>query len=252
LGLTRGGSELEITVSVNERLTDEYGPAATDIYFGGATAKLHTCLAEHTISLLGELIPGSTVVGGSVLHLGGTVGSEITGYPLVITPVDENDPVGSVTLHKAFPLPAGKITYKAGRERLVPVVFYGTIDTTKDDGQRLVKWAASADTTAPGIDGSTPNNGETGVSRTITVDIQFSEQVGPITDENFILLDETNDTVVACTLDTDDVSESEFHVTIDPDNTLAAAAVHRVIMAGVRDNSGNLMDISTRKFTTGS
>ena len=252
LGLTRGGCELEIEIHLVERCQDEYGPTATDLYFAGASARLHTCIAEHTLELLSRVMPGSSIVGGSVLHLGGSVGSKVVGYPLVLTPVDERDPIGEITIQKAVPLPEGRITYYPGKERLVPIVFQGVLDSSIEDGGRLAKWRSSSDQTPPSIIGSDPQQGDTGVDRETSIDIVFSEKIGPLTNQNFILLDETNDEVLGCALDSSAVSEDEFHVMMTPNETLAASAVHRVIIAGIADNSGNQTDVQIIQFTTGS
>jgi len=222
------------------------------MYFAGATATLHTHLAEHTLDLLSRITPGSSLVGGSVLCLGGTVGAEITGYPLVIVPVDGNDPIGEVRLQKAIPLPSGRIQYLPGKERLIPVMFRGLIDASQSDGGRIVKWSASSDDTPPGIVSSDPLDDTTGVSRSAVIDLEFTEWVGPVAAENFILLDQSNGQVVNCTLGVNEVSESEFHVTMTPEGLLECMAVHRIIVAGVADASGNTMSIDVRKFTTGS
>jgi len=246
--LTRGGSELEIRVHVNERCTDEYGDVPVTLYFAGATAFLHTHIAEHTVQLLNRIIPGSSLVGGTVLSIGGCVGKEIPAYPLVITPVDARDPVGQVTLHRAVALPTGRIAYQPGKERVIPVVFRGLVDPFLEDGHRLVTWSSSKDQTPPEIISSTPQDEETEVSTETSIEIKFSESVGPISSETFIVLDETNNQIVPCCRQWELIPN--FVVTLIPESALAHSAVHRVIVAGVADAAGNPMDIRILRFTT--
>lgn len=250
LGLTRGGSELEIRVHVTERCSDEHGIVPTTLYFAGATARLHTHLAEHTVHNLSQIIPGSQLLGGSVLTLGGAVGKEILGFPLVITPVDESDPIGQVTLFRAVPLPAGRIPYQPGKERIIPITFHGLVDQFLEDGERLMKWSASADQIPPQIISSIPDDGEIGVSTDTQIEIIFSEHVAALSPETLILLDESNDAVVSCSRAGERLSDSEFLVTVTPETSLEPLAVHRIIIAALADSSGNKMDVRVLKFTT--
>jgi methionine-rich copper-binding protein CopC len=107
--------------------------------------------------------------------------------------------------------------------------------------------AAPPDTTAPTVTARTPAPGASGVARSTTVSVTFSEQVQPAT-VSFVLRDSSNK-AVAGTLTYDSVT---FRSTFTPRAPLNLLATYTARVTGAKDAAGNtLAGPVSWSFTTG-
>ncbi len=137
LGHTMGGVTLRIGTLAAEKKVDRYGDQVVGYVDMGTTVEAVLNVAEETLNNIEKYFPNSTRV-GDIVHFGGTVGSALTGYPLVLDPTDGGDPI---IIYLAVPN-AGEVVevpYTVSDQRTWSVTFKGIPDDTRPDGQALFR-----------------------------------------------------------------------------------------------------------------
>ena len=135
LGHTAGGVTLRIGTLAAEKKVDRYGDQVVGYHDMGTTVEVVLNIAEETLNNIANFFPNATRV-GDIIYFGGTVGAELTGYPLVLDPTDGGDPI---IIYQAVPNPGEtvEIPYTVGDQRVWSVTFKGVPDDTRPDGRTL-------------------------------------------------------------------------------------------------------------------
>ena len=111
-------------------------------------------------------------------------------------------------------------------------------------------FATTTDATAPTIIGRAPASGATGMTRTVTPAVRFSEPIKGVTVTSLQLRDTTTSAYVPATVRYD---TAQRRASIDPTGTLAANRTYTVIVrSSISDTAGNPTATTTWSFRTGS
>jgi len=135
LGHTLGGATLRIGTLAAEKKVDRYGDQVVGYHDMGTTCEVVLNIAEETISNIEKFFPNSTRI-GDIVYFGGTVGTELVGYPLILDPTDGGDPV---VIYKAVPNPGEvvEVPYTVGDQRVWSVTFKALPDDARPDGRNM-------------------------------------------------------------------------------------------------------------------
>lgn len=136
IGFTKGGVDVNITMSSLDALIDDYGDTPIESFDRGTAIEVVINGAESARANLALAFP-TAVVAGDRLKFGGQVGAKIPTGRLVIEPVAGNlDPV---VVYKARATSDITISFNNEDIAVITTTFVGLIDTSRADGDQLFR-----------------------------------------------------------------------------------------------------------------
>lgn len=141
LGHTKGGVEITIANDVKTATVDNYGTSPIAARHNGTRVEIKTTLAEYVYASLLKVINGAVDAdtGGSVA-IGTAAGTELTGGTLLLHPSNAADTTLDITAWKAVIIGESKLPFKVDEETVYEVTWLALCDTTKADGQKLIRF----------------------------------------------------------------------------------------------------------------
>jgi hypothetical protein len=135
LGLTKGGTEVQIQTTTHKVTVDQFGSTEINEYIMGTTAMVKVPLAETKVELFATIIPNSTlVVDGTKkkLSVANSTGTSLRSFAdkLVLHPVAQPSSEKNFDFVLPISCPKGdfQFAYKLDEERIYNVEFYGYPD----------------------------------------------------------------------------------------------------------------------------
>jgi len=140
LGLTKGGVEVSVSTSAYKITVDQFGETEINEYITGRTCTVRVPMAETDLTLLSNVIPGSTLVSGTgkkklVVKSGVGLSLRTFAQKLTLHPVAkaESDKSEDVTVPIAAPKGDFQFAFKLDEERIYNVEFTGYPDLSTGD-----------------------------------------------------------------------------------------------------------------------
>ena len=141
LGLTKGGTEVQILDGIHRTKIDKYGDSPVRAANRGTNVMFRTYLIEHDYDMLAEAMQSSGTRGTvpDRVTFGGAGGDEITGKELRCHPRNVQGGDWDVIVYAAVPELDSAIPYKIDGEKIYPVQWFGMIDESRTDGDLLFR-----------------------------------------------------------------------------------------------------------------
>lgn len=136
LGATQGGVTVAITGEIYRQVIDAYGSTPIGAYEMATNITVTTPLKEETITKLGRLCQFAND-NTTALQFGRYVGRALTGYRLIVLPYD--DQAHDIIIYKAVPEVDWSLTYSNDGERVYNTKFFGMIDESRTDNDKLFR-----------------------------------------------------------------------------------------------------------------
>jgi len=137
LGATQGGVTVEITQETYKQVIDAYGSCPIRLYEMATAITVNANLKEETLVKLSRIAPCSTY-NTTTLTFGRVVGRVIANPELVVQPYDDN--FYDIVIYSAAIELNWNLVYSNEGERTYTAKFYGIIDDTRTDGDKLFRF----------------------------------------------------------------------------------------------------------------
>lgn len=138
MGYSKGDILLKIDkIDDYNRELDAYPGSPVQRFSGGRSISVMCPMLETDVTKLTAVMPDGTEESTTVVF-GEQAGEEITGYELVLTPKSTSD-LG-LTIYKAVPTVNIEWTYNHKTEKVLPVLFEGMYDLSRDEGDMLFQF----------------------------------------------------------------------------------------------------------------
>jgi hypothetical protein len=248
LGATQDGVEIAMDRDFVDIKADQY-PAVIAKFETSRKVTIKTSLLESTLANLAYALgynPSTDIVSGQ-LNLTIPNNNE---WQILFLGRGVNGLTRRAIFWRGVSLSAGSVKYSKDGAVVIPVQFEILADTTKTGQELGVIIESTPDTTPPSVSSITPANGATGVSRTTTISVVFSENIQFETFKSGFTLKKTSDgTVVSGTYS---YNPSTKTATFTPSSSLLASTQYTVEIKNVYDLVENKMTSTfTSSFTTG-
>lgn len=235
----------------------DYGDTNFKAYFTGCALTVETQIAQTELDILSICASGATEItdgSDSAMGLGKKAGTEITGVPIVISPVDTNMP--SFTMYKGIPEISMEAAY-TGEDGTTyyPLKFVAVVDSSKtsDVLGRFGDTSINADVTAPTVSSVVPADEATSVAVSTNVIWTMSEELelATVTTKTVgvIKISDQSNVAGAVTLVNNGASTT---ITFNPTSDLDASSDYIAYLTkGIEDLAGNnLAAFSSTEFQT--
>ena len=257
--LTRG-AEVVITPQLKNIPFDQ-DPDYDDV-LSGLSAEVRIAMAVKTSEDMGVLLPyinkivdGDKVLFDGVVDVGRSMRAQ--GKPLLLTALDaeEGDVSNDFYMPRATCISPFRLVYKSDDEQIVEATFKGySQDRITKRKFQIGDRAAVADTTAPEVESTSPEEGGTAAKAAgLKIDFVMSEDIlaDTVIKANTIMAKAADQTVFT------DYNVSYISATktirLTTTEALAASTEYVVILGmGIKDLNGNPLEPYVLKFTTGS
>jgi hypothetical protein len=248
LGATQDGVEIAMDRDFVDIKADQY-PAVIAKFEINRKVTIKTSLLESTLANLAYAWgynPSTDIVSGQ-LNLTIPNNNE---WQIMFLGRGVNGLTRRAIFWRGVSLSAGSVKYSKDGAVVIPVQFEILADTTKTGQELGVIIESTPDTTPPSVSSITPANGATGVSRTTTISVVFSENIQFETFKSGFTLKKTSDSTVVS--GTYSYNPSTKTATFTPSSSLLASTQYTVEIKNVYDLEENKMTSTfTSSFTTG-
>jgi hypothetical protein len=248
LGATQDGVEIAMDRDFVDIKADQY-PAVIAKFETNRKVTIKTSLLESTLANLAYAWgynPSTDIVSGQ-LNLTIPNNNE---WQIMFLGRGANGLTRRATFWRGVSLSAGSVKYSKDGAVVIPVQFEILADTTKTGQELGVIIESTPDTTPPSVSSITPANGATGVSRTTTISVVFSENIQFATFKSGFTLKKTSDSTVVS--GTYSYNPSTKTATFTPSSSLLASTQYTVEIKNVYDlEENNMTSTFTSSFTTG-
>lgn len=180
-GLVMGGLTCNVTIDTKSmQFWQDASPRAEQV--SNQTLTLDLTLAEMTLANIKKYLGDLATISGEELYYGTKKGEFLTTYEVKLYPLhpDGHPLAGKVfTFHKCSLRPNGPLTIDPTEdvEENLPLQVVVHKDTTQTAGQEFFTITA-ADDTAPTVSSTTPTDGATDQSATVTIVVNFDMAMG--------------------------------------------------------------------------
>lgn len=135
LGYTQGATTVKIDQEINDVFAEDFGKSPVFGVYNGHNIEVKVPLAQLAQDILTAIYPMATLETGK-LEIGKTVGTTTvaSSAKLVLTPVNTSFGLESLTVHSAFPIEVGEISFSNEEQTIIEVTFKGYVDDDSTTG----------------------------------------------------------------------------------------------------------------------